>query len=335
MKNKNCFFKILLSYFLLFIILFSINCSKKTSTNDLTKVKVGMMFIPNVQFAPFYVALDNGYYAEAKLDVTFDFSNPMDAIQFVGIGKFDFVIGDGEQVIIARDKGLPIRYVLSIYSKYPVGIASLPETGINRPLDLIGKTIGVPDYYGASYIGLKAFLNKTNITESETDIITIGFTQAASLNRGRVDAAVVYLNNTPVQIRSAKQEINLIPLHQYVSLVSAGVITNDNMTENYPDLVKKFVQGTLKGLNFVKNNPAQALEICFKYIKEGADSREIQYEVLKESIKLYENDYTRIHGLGFSDSTTWENSQTVLFNLKLVKQKQDVDFFYTNRYLEK
>ena len=328
MKNYKILILVLL--FLSFVA----SCSKKTSTDDKTRIKVGMMFIPNVQFAPFYVAQDKGYYAQSNLNVTFDFSNPMDAIQFVGIGKFDFVIGDGEQVIIARDKGLPVKYVMSIYSKYPVAVASLASSEIKNPINLIGKTIGVPDYYGASYIGLKALFKRIDLDESEIDIMTIGFTQAASLNQGRVDAAVVYLNNTPVQMRSTNQELNIIHINEYISLVSAGIITNENMIENYPDLVKEFVSATLKGLLFVKAHPREALEICFKYIKEGANNREIQYEVLKESIKLYENEYTQKFGLGFTSPSTWENTQAILHDLKLIKQKQEINFFFTNIFLE-
>jgi len=320
---------------LIFILSFSIiSCSKKQSPHRDTKIKVGMMFIPNVQFAPFYVALEKGFYKESELDVTFDFSSPTDAIQFVGIGKFDFVIGDGEQVIIARDKGLPVKYVMSIYAKYPLAIAALPSANIKQPSDLLDKTIGVPEFYGASYIGLKAFLKQMDLDESKMNIIPIGFSQAASLDQHRVDAAVVYLNNTPVQMKAANREIELFPFYEYISLVSAGIITNENMITQYPHLVKKFVAATRRGLLYVQQNPEEALQICFRYIKEVANNRDIQRDVLTESIKLYESDFTEKFGVGFSDPQMWENTQNALYQLRLIRQKQAVNFFYTNEFLE-
>ena len=308
-------------------------CGGGTDRHTGERVNVGLIFVPNVQFAPFYVAMHNHYYSEEGLDVNFEFSSPSDAIQFAGIGKFDFIIGDGEQVIIARDRGLPVRYILSLYSKYPVAIASLYGSNITAPQDLTGKIVGIPEYAGASWIGFKSFLKTTGIDESDLESIAIGYTQSAALTQGRVDAAVVYINNVPVQLRMAGESIRLIRVDDYISLASAGVITNDALIENRPEIVEKFARATRRGIEFVKTNPSEALDICFQFISEGDENRKVQFEVLKESIKLYDDDFSVATGTGASDPEDWANTQNILFDLGLIKEKRNIDVYFTNKYI--
>ncbi|MBN2009849.1 ABC transporter substrate-binding protein [candidate division KSB1 bacterium] len=318
---------------LLTLALINVVCKSTSNKNPLTSVKVGMMFVPNVQFAPFYVAIDKGYYRDAGLDVTLDFSSQADAVQLLGLGRFDFVVGDGEQVIIARDKGLPVVNVMNMYARYPLGIASLPETKIELPQDLQSKRIGIPEYYGASFIGLKAFLQTCGLGDSDVDIIAIGYTQAVSLSQKRLDAAVVYLNNTPVQFQASGDSLRVIPFYKYVSLVSAGLLTNDKTVENKPEVVQRFVAATLEAMEFVEKFPDDALDICLQHIQEGKATRLTQRLVLEATIKLYRSDYTKLHGLGMSDPDAWQQTQQVLQSLGIVSKNLDIHSCYTNHFV--
>ncbi len=314
---------------LLFVIVI-MSCRQSGSDSSLTSVKVGMMFIPHVQFAPFYVAQDLNYYREAGLTVHFDYSSQADAIQLLGLKKFDFVVGDGEQVIIARDRGLPIKSVMTLYARYPLGIAALISSGIELPSDLKSKTVGVPDYYGASYMGLKTFLHRVGLTEQDLLIVPIGYTQAAALTQGRVDAAVVYLNNTPVQLRRTGQALRLIPFYQYVSLVSACVLTHDDMTGQQADISRRFVNATWKGIRFVQKHPDEALDICLKYLPNGEANHALQDAVLKETIPLFQNDSLEV---GRHNPLAWQSSLDMLLSLGIVKKQVAIDSCFTDRFV--
>ena len=194
---------------------------------ETTDVKVAMGFIPNVQFTPFYVAQEKGYFADAGLNVTFDYGMETDLIKLLATDELQFVVGSGDQVVLARSQGLPIVYVLQWYREYPVSVVSLAESSIETPADLIGKTVGTPAMYGASYVGWQGMVYGADLPADQINLQAIGYTQMASLVEGRVDAAICYVVNTPVQLRQAGHQINELLVSDYVDLVSNGLMTNE------------------------------------------------------------------------------------------------------------
>ena len=84
-----------------------------------TTLVVGLGYIPSVQFAQFYLAQQNGYYADAGLEVEFQQKIDADLIPLVGAGTIDIGIGDGTSVIPAASNGIPVEYVATIYGKFP------------------------------------------------------------------------------------------------------------------------------------------------------------------------------------------------------------------------
>ena len=65
-----------------------------------------MGYIPSVQFAPFYVAQERGYFKDAGLDIDFRYGMETDLLKLVGTNELQFMIGSGEEVILGRSQGL-------------------------------------------------------------------------------------------------------------------------------------------------------------------------------------------------------------------------------------
>jgi len=297
------------------------------ATGALTKIRLPMGFTPSVQYAPFYVAVDKGYFAAAGLALDFDYSFETNGVQLVGAGQLPFAIVSGEQVLLARAQSLPVVYVLDWFQKFPVAVIAKAGSGIKTPADLRGKHIGTPELGGANFVGLRALLAKTGIADSEVTISDIGFNQATALKAGQVDAAVVYANNEPIRLAAQGEQLNTINVSNYVSLAANGILTNEDTIAKDPDLIRKFLRAFARGLNDSIADPGAAYTISKKYIENLTDDA-VEQKVLAATIDMWKAPH-----LGLSDPAAWDTMQRTLLETKLLSQAQDLSKTYTNEFV--
>ncbi|MEZ4614198.1 MAG: ABC transporter substrate-binding protein [Caldilineaceae bacterium] len=108
-------------------------------------------------------------------------------MKLVGVNELQFMIGSGDQVVLGRAQGLPVRYVMNWYTKFPVVIFAKQSAQIVEPRDLAGKTIGIPGPFGASYVAFRGILEAAGLTEADVKLESIGFTQVAAISADTVD----------------------------------------------------------------------------------------------------------------------------------------------------
>jgi NitT/TauT family transport system substrate-binding protein len=326
--------KIRTTIIILFIGLFLLTAcgNEKTSpiseNTGLTHIRLPMGYIPNVQFAPFYVAVDDGFYQEEGLEIEFDYSYETDGVALVAANELPFTLASGEQILLAREQGLPVVYVAAWYRDYPVGIVSKTEQGIQTPADLAGKRVGIPGLFGASYVGLKALLQAGNLTESDITLEAIGFNQVEAIAADQVDAAVIYITNEPIQLTSMGYKINVLRVADHALLASNGLVTNETVLRENPELVRRMVAATLRGINYTLSHTDYAFEISQDYVDGLAQSDQaVQRAVLEASVALYQGD-----PLGYADHQAWENMEQVLLDMGLLTPSLDLDAAYTNEF---
>lgn len=309
---------------------------------SLTKVTIALGYIPNVQFAPFYVALEKGYYRAEGLDVTFQHGIVPDLIKLLGAGSdnVNFAAASGDEIISARVQGIPVKYVMTWYRQYPVAAASIQGKGptLNSPADLKGRTVGIPGPYGANYIGLLALLKSADLTLQDVTVKNINFTQVESLSTGVVDVAMVYAANEPVQLRSKDFQVSALMVSDYAQLAANGLVTNDKTLKENPDLVCRVVRATLKGMQDTINNPGAAFAQAIKQVPQAgtAANSALQMSVLTETVKLMqpkEGDPAAKNALGWINPEVWAATQDFLFDAGIITQKGNVEEMFTNASL--
>ncbi len=319
-------------FFIPLLLLLAACSSAAGATQELTPITLPAGYIPNVQFAPLYVAIEKGFYAEQGLDVTIDYNMETDNVALLGVGELDFAIASGEQVLLGQGQDLPVVYVLAWYQDYPVGVTSLAEDGITQPADLVGKKIGIPGLYGASYIGFRALLEANDLQESDMTLDSIGYTTAEALANGQEDAVVIYVANEPVQLEAQGYTLNTLRVSDYTDLIGNGLITSQKVIEEKPDLVRAMVSATWEGIRYTSEHPDEAFDICKKYVDNLADltleEQEVQLQVLENSITLY-----HVEKNGLSDLQTWQNMQSLLLDMGLLTQELDLNQVFSNSFL--
>ncbi|MEW5828955.1 MAG: ABC transporter substrate-binding protein [Chloroflexota bacterium] len=303
--------------------------SPKSPDAPLTKVKLPLGYIPNIQFAPLYVAVEKGYFAEAGFEVEFDYSFETDAVALVGADELQFAVVSGEQVLLARAQGLPVVYVAAWYQQYPVAVVSKAAEGIATPADLKGKKIGLPGLFGANYIGLEALLFSAGLTDADVTLDSIGFNQVEALATDQEQAVSVYAANEPVQLRAQGFDVSEMRVADYVQLASNGLITNEKTIAEAPDLVRRMAEAILKGLADTIADPDEAYELSRAHVPNLAELDEaVQKQVLARSIELWQADR-----LGFSDMQAWENMQDTLLKMGLLSAPLELDEAFTNEFV--
>lgn len=309
-----------------------------------TKVTIALGYIPDVQFAPFYVALNKGYYRDEGLEVTLRNGIVQDLVGELGTGanNVNFAAVSGDELIPARIAGVPVKYVMTWYRQYPVAAASIVGKGptLKSPADLKGRVVGIPGPYGANYIGLQALLKAGGLTLQDVQVKNINFTQVASLSAGQVDVAMVYAANEPTQLRSQGLGVSTLRVSDYAQLASNGLATNEQTLKVNPDLVRRVVRATLKGLRSTIDDPEDAFQQSLKQIPELAANpanHNLQRQVLTETIKLMQpkpGDPAANQPAGWVDADVWTKTQDALFDFGIIKQKQDVEEMFTNDFVE-
>jgi NitT/TauT family transport system substrate-binding protein len=289
-------------------------------------MSVGLGYIPSVQFAPFYLADQAGYYTDAGLDVTFRHGTDYDVVALVAQGDLDVGLADGTSVIPAVSNEIPIKYVATIYGRFPSIVFAKASTGIQTAADLEGKKLGIPGRYGSSWIMLQALLGSANLTPDDLEIVEYpDFGQGAAVTQGAVDAATGFANNEPVQLQLTGEEVTILTVDDIVPLPGNGLIVGTKTLEAKSDAIAGFIAATLRAMEEIAAKPEVGLDAAIKAVPELASARDTQAAILDATIDVWKGPAQEAHGLGAIEPADWEASIAYLETLGLVPNPVTVD----------
>jgi NitT/TauT family transport system substrate-binding protein len=304
-------------------------CGASASGNSLT---VGLTYIPNIQFAPFYVAQSLGYYKAAGLDVTLRHHGASeDEFGALISGKENLIFAGGDETLQARAQGQDIVYVAEIFTKYPVALIVPSDSSIQKISDLKGRTVGIPGKFGATWIGLLALLSSAGLKQDDVNIQTVGFTQVQALVTKKVDAVMGYLNNEPIQLQKQGITVRAFDVASAQPLISNGVAALRSTLSAHSDQVKAFIAATLKAVDYSIAHPQEAVEIS-KADVPGLDNPTNAADaltVLKATLPLWEHSGKA----GSSDPAAWKSMADFMQAQGLLAGGVDATKAYSNDYL--
>ncbi|NWF80296.1 MAG: ABC transporter substrate-binding protein [Chloroflexi bacterium] len=303
----------------------------------LRQVTLAMSYIPNVQFAPYYVAAAKGYYADAGLEVNFDYNFENDVVQRVASwpeGDVAFATASGTSTLLARQQGLPVRTVMTLYQEFPVVFFARSSTGLKSAADLVGKTVGIPGNFGESLYGLLAVRYANQFDERAFTVQEIGFTQAQAVLEDKVPVAIGYAMNEPVILRQQGVAVDVLRVADVYNLAANGIIVSERLIAAEPELVRSFVTASLKGLQATLDNPDEAFELSLGFIPEAnLGDVELQRQVLLESLPYWAGERTAAEGLGYTDSALWVATEQFMRDAGLLAGPVEVEAAFTNEFI--
>ena len=283
---------------------------------DLREVRLLLGYRPDVQFAPFYVAQQEGHYADAGLEVVIEHRQAPDVQRLVGSGEAEFGVADATDVMIGRTSGIPIRYVSTLYQAFPVALIGEAGTVPDEPSGLAGTTIGTPGRFGSSWHALLAVLESAGLTDEDVTIREYPqFNQADGLANGDVELMTGFRNNEPLRLASRGIEVDLMTIDDVAPLPGPGVIVGDELLDAEPALVRAFAQATAAAQRAVIEDPELGFAAAELEVPEIAEDPEVARAVLDATIELWAGDgFTG----GAIDPELWEIAYATMARLGFI-----------------
>jgi len=298
------------------------------SSGQLHSVKVRLKWLDQAQFAGFYTAKEKDFYRANELDVTLEPGGvDFPAVQMVSSGSDDFGVTGADQILLAREKGVPIVALAVIYRKSPFCYFSLKESGITKPQDFVGKNVGVK-LGGNEELTYRAMMKKAGVDTKQVREIPVKF-DMTPLFTGQVMAWPGYSINEPIVAQEQGHDVNLIWPGDYgVNLYADTLFTTEAMVRDKPDLVRRFVSATVKGWEYAVTHQDEAVQFTLKQsdkLKQGHESA-----MMAASVDLLKPDDKPI---GWMDKGKWEEIQALLLEASFMKSAVDIDSAFTTQFL--
>lgn len=254
---------------------------------------IGLTYIPNVQFSPFYVAADFGLFTDQGLDVTLRHHGAQeDAFGALMGGQEDVVFASGDEAVVASVAGAPVATFGTVFQQFPGVLLTPVSSGITTVEDLRGRTIGTPGHFGSSYYTVLAALHLAGLDEDDVTLQDIGFTQVSALTSGRVDVVVGYANNETVQFANAGFDVVEIPVQDPAepTLVGPGLITTPGHLDD--DVLARLNAAVLEAEKRILADPQLAIEATKAEVPTLSDpeQEETALAVLAATSKLWLRD---------------------------------------------
>jgi NitT/TauT family transport system substrate-binding protein len=289
--------------------------------------------------APYFVAIDKGYYKQEGLNVSIDpGSGSVEGINRVASGAYEVGFADINSLVKYRDnpRNLPVKAIMMVYDTPAFSIVSLKKNGIAKPKDLEGKVLGAPAADGA-YAQWPIFVQANKIDSSKVKIENIGFpVREPMLAQGKVDAITGFWFSSYMNLKAngvKDEDIVVIHMRDYgVDLYGNVIVANPDFLRFQPKAAAGFVRATIRGIQDTVRNPEAAIDSMMK--RNPIAKREVELERLKLSLqKNFVTPDVQKNGLGGVDMKRLERSiEQIGLTFQYTNKPKAADIF-TAQYL--
>lgn len=303
------------------------------------KIRLMLNWKPDGSNAEFYLAQARGYFKDEGLDVTLDAGEGGGA-PIVRIAGGAYEAGFGDINAMTQYDSLhpekPEIAVLCFYDKAPMAVITLKKTGIEKPQDLIGKTIGAPQN-DTGFQLFPAFAKATGL-----DMSKIKFDNVAPpireplLVKGQV-AAITGFDSTAffalkgLGVKPA--DVKILYYADYgVQLYSNSIIVSKAFADQHPKAVAGLVRAIIKGYMASIKDPKAAIDALARH--EPLTNREIETEKLHWLVDHnIGTPHARQAGFGTVDPARLEKGIDIVMAAFNLKRRPAATEVYTDRFL--
>lgn len=314
-------------------------CSSSEKTDDGSKVAGGKLadlsfrlkWVVYSSFGSHYVALEKGYFENQGLNVTIEPGGPgIDPIRLVATGTDDVGLAGYEQILMAREKGIPLVAIGEDYIRSGVGFFSLQTSGIKRPEDFIGHRVGILPGTD-KYTLYSAMMKKLGIDRSKIEEVPIAFDLTVLFN-GSVDVVPGFVTNQPFVAEERGYPVNIVDPYDYGIRPGGNVyFTSEETLRKKRPLLKEFLRGAMEGIIKSQQLPdSEVVDMVMKYNDKLDRNAEIKIWKSTKDVLLSKDPAT----VGLMSPEMWEYTLQISVDYGLISEAPSLDSCYTNELVQ-
>lgn len=293
-----------------------------------TPISIQLTWLPQYQFAGYYVAEALGYYKKAGLDVTIHPGGPgITPVQNVLTGADTVGLASPDQILKAQAQGINVVGMMADFQHSPTGFMVMANSGITSPRQFAGKTVAV-NFGGNTEIEFQALMAKVGVPQSAMHEVQLQFNLAPFLS-GQVQVWPVFVTDEPNTAEQDGAHIRVITPEQYgIDFYEDVLFTKASTLASQKPALAKFVAATQQGWLYAIQHPAAADKILLKVNPQLSPSH-LTFET-DHTIPLIWDATTKAHGFGYMTASRWNQIEQTLLSLHLLSQPVPVSKVFTD-----
>jgi NitT/TauT family transport system substrate-binding protein len=310
----------------------------QTQAQASDKLTFSLNWVPYGLHYGIFAAEAQGYYTKAGLDVTIQRGyGSGDTVKRTAAGAADVGMADMASVIVGRSNGLKVKQLAVVLDRSADAVFYVKGLGIGTPKDLPGHTLGATA--GETTLNLMpAFAANAGFDNSKIEVVNLAApAKFPALVSKKVDSIVAFRTEEPAIMSAAQKagvEVGRFLFSDFnVDYYSIGIIVSDEMLAKRPEVIKRFVDATVRGYAFAIKDPEAAADAFASRFRES--SRDLTLAQWKITMEHMVTDRSRAHGLGYIERAKMQHTLDLIRKYKDIKQDIKVDEIYSMDYLSK
>jgi NitT/TauT family transport system substrate-binding protein len=302
----------------------------RAQTEEVTYLLPAAAFLP--AFGPWMLAQARGYYAQEGLKINFVVAKGgVDVAKQVGAGNAPIGGAIGDTPIIARAQGVPVKAVALLGGKSLTQLVVHDGKGITGPKDLKGRTITTMAYQDTTFFALQGMLASAGLTKADVDAQAAGPAGVWQLFAAGKADAMAAVPDWIVSATQAGAKVKVFSSDDYFKSMAQAILVSDETIQKRPELVKKLVRATLKGMQDIMKDPAAAARDYANAVPQHK-GKEASVEAV---FKLYNQYvYPGQKVLGAMDPERLAAVQKFYVKEGIVQKETPIADLYTNQFVQ-